>query len=163
MHVVIVTALLATAAADYSGGSNGFMNGLRGGGAAAAGWASKAGGSGAAPAAAPKDYVLVPGGFMHASCVRPASALPPVRCAHPFLRSNATHGSAWKAWAQVSAPGGGSVSEINSTWVVPGPPVSPSQQTLFFWNGVEPEDTSAVLQPVLQWGSSAAGGGPYWA
>jgi len=35
--------------------------------------------------------------------------------------------------------------------------------TLFWWNGVEPADTSAVLQPVLQYGSSAAGGGDYWA
>ena len=101
---------------------------------------------------------------MHASCVHAATtpALAPTPCGHPFLRSNATHGSAWKAWAQVSAPSG-SVSAINSTWVVPGPPISPGGQTLFFWNGVEPADTSAVLQPVLQWGTSAAGGGPYWA
>ena len=28
---------------------------------------------------------------------------------------------------------------------------------------MEPADTSAVLQPVLQWGVSAAGGGNYWA
>ena len=37
---------------------------------------------------------------------------------------------------------------------------------LFFFpagNGVEPLDTSAVLQPVVQWGPSAAGGGAYWA
>jgi hypothetical protein len=122
--------------------------------------------SSAATSTPPPDYVLVPGGYMHTSCVRPAppSASPPsTPCGHPFLRrSNATHGSAWKAWAQVSAPSG-SVSSINSTWVVPGPPISPTDQTLFFWNGVEPEDTSAVLQPVLQWGTSAAGGGPYWA
>ena len=34
---------------------------------------------------------------------------------------------------------------------------------LFWWNGVEPADTSAVLQPVIQFGTSAAGGGDYWA
>lgn len=33
----------------------------------------------------------------------------------------------------------------------------------YFWNGVEPADNSAVLQPVLQWGSTPAGGGDYWA
>ena len=34
---------------------------------------------------------------------------------------------------------------------------------MFWWNGVEPADTSAVLQPVIQFGNSAAGGGDYWA
>jgi hypothetical protein len=125
-------------------------------------------------AGVPDQYVIVPGGYMHRSCVRrahvsaaglPIKALHP--CSHPFIRGGVVggaHGSAWKAWAQVGAPtGDASVTSLNSTWVVPGPPISPGDQTLFFWNGVEPADTSAVLQPVLQWGSSAAGGGPYWA
>jgi hypothetical protein len=119
------------------------------------------------------QYVIVPGGYMHPSCVHPAniSAGLPIKalhpCSHPFIRGGGVggaHGSAWKAWAQVGAPtGDASVTSLNSTWVVPGPPISPGDQTLFFWNGVEPGDTSAVLQPVLQWGTSAAGGGRYWA
>lgn len=104
---------------------------------------------------------------MHRTCVRPAPAsgvITPTPCAHPFLRhANLSHGSAWKAWAQVSSAAGSGVSALNSTWVVPGEPQNPSSQTLFFWNGMEPADTSAVLQPVLQWGQSAAGGGGFWA
>ena len=46
---------------------------------------------------------------------------------------------------------------------MPGEPEVKAGQTLFFWNGLEPADSSAVLQPVLQWGSSAAGGGNFWA
>jgi len=105
---------------------------------------------------------------MHASCVhaQPASALlrpAALRpCAHPFLR--AAHGAAWKAWAQLTAtPLGAAVSALNSTWTVPSAPQADEGQTLFFWNGVEPGDASAVLQPVLQWGASAAGGGDTWA
>jgi len=115
--------------------------------------------------ALPADYVLVPGGYMHESCVAAAPA-PAAPCAHAFLRGgdNSSHGSAWKAWAQVDAPAGGSVTSLNSTWTVPDVPTNPNGgQTLFWWNGMEPEDTSAVLQPVLQWGSSAAGGGNYYA
>jgi len=52
---------------------------------------------------------------------------------------------------------------LYGTWTVPAAPVQTDAQTLFYWNGVEPADTSAVLQPVLQWGVSAAGGGNYWA
>jgi len=35
-------------------------------------------------------------------------------------------------------------------------------QTLFFFGGVSPSDNSWILQPVLQWGPSSAGGGEYW-
>ena len=109
--------------------------------------------------------MLVPGGYSHPSCVSPLSAAPPAPCPFPFYRgSNDTHGSAWKAWAQASAPSGGSVTSLNSTWLVPSAPTNPNGgQVLFWWNGMEPQDTSAVLQPVLQWGPSAAGGGNYWA
>ena len=129
-------------------------------------------GAGAVP---PQGYVLVPGGYMHRSCVHAAlgSPLEQARlapCAHPFLRSrpgagvNATHGSAWKAWAQFAQGGTASVSSLVSTWAVPGDPTgNENGVTLFWWNGIEPSDTSAVLQPVIQYGSSAAGGGAYWA
>jgi hypothetical protein len=122
----------------------------------------------AAAAPLPPDYVRVPGGLAHRSCVHPApprplrqAALRP--CAHPFLRAAGGHGAAWKAWAQASAPGASAVTALNSSWRVPSAPQSAQGQVLFFWNGVEPADTSAVLQPVLQWGPSAAGGGDYWA
>jgi hypothetical protein len=79
------------------------------------------------------------------------------RCAYP-AKANVTHGAAWKAWAQ-HVPTGSEreVSYLNGSWPVPPEPTDTSAgQTLFFWNGIEPTDTSAVLQPVLQWGVYAA-------
>ena len=116
--------------------------------------------------AVPEGYVLVPGGFAHRDCVHsvPAGAVAaPVNCNMPMIKAGNGHGAAWKAWAQIKSPTGGNVTSLNSTWVVPGEPQVRAGQTLFWWNGMEPADTSAVLQPVLQWGSSAAGGGDYWA
>jgi hypothetical protein len=147
----------------------------------------------AAAAALPAGYVRVPGGAMHSSCVhahahgaRLEQALLP-RCAHPFLRggdseaaaepavlrggnkiigAGSGHGSAWKSWSQFSGPATDSVTGLLSSWAVPPEPPASGRDpsvTLFWWNGVEPADTSAVLQPVLQFGSSAAGGGDFWA
>jgi len=73
----------------------------------------------------------------------------------------AKHGAAWKAWAQYYD--NATITRLYGEWEVPQDPPRASAQTLFYWNGVEPQDTSAVLQPVLQYGSSAAGGGKYWA
>ena len=140
--------------------------------------------AGAAAAALPAGYVRVPGGAMHTSCVHPhahgarlvEAELP--RCAHPFLRNEAaaagggvgggsSHGAAWKSWSQFALGGASdSVTSLVSTWQVPPEPPAAGRApsvTLFWWNGLEPQDTSAVLQPVLQFGSSAAGGGAFWA
>jgi len=74
------------------------------------------------------------------------------------------HGAAWKAWAQYERNDTTPVTWLSGQWIVPPAPINGNDgQTLFFWNGVEPADNSAVLQPVLQWGESAAGGGQYWA
>jgi hypothetical protein len=146
--------------------------------------------SGTAAAALPAGYVRVPGGAMHESCVHAhahgarlvEAELP--RCPHPFVRGEgpsagggllrggmpavgAGHGSAWKSWSQFALGGAAdSVTSLISTWAVPPEPGAAGRApgiTLFWWNGVEPADTSAVLQPVIQFGSSAAGGGEFWA
>jgi hypothetical protein len=60
--------------------------------------------------------------------------------------------------------GGKSISYFATEWVVPPAPHTSSGQTVFLFNGIQ--NTGAgfgILQPVLQWGSSAAGGGAYWA
>ena len=44
----------------------------------------------------------------------------------------------------------------------PGPRARTHGQTIFLFNGIEPGDFSHILQPVLQWGPSAAGGGASW-
>ena len=110
--------------------------------------------------AVPTGYVRVPGGLAHKSCTHEVPAgvvldqttLP--ICEFPFLRTgglrqtanNLTHGSAWKAWAQFSSGASSSVTSLVSLWTVPGQPSASGGQVLFFWNGLEPRDTSAVLQ-----------------
>lgn len=52
-----------------------------------------------------------------------------------------------------------------TSWVVPAVPKLPGNQTIFLFNGMQDGVTqnSYIVQPVLQWGGSAAGGGKYWA
>ena len=55
------------------------------------------------------------------------------------------------------------IANYNTTWLVPPYPLTYKGQTLFQFNSIEPGDGTAILQPVLQYGPSAAGGGQYWA
>jgi hypothetical protein len=48
-------------------------------------------------------------------------------------------------------------------WNVPQAPSSYVGQTIFLFNGLMREDWQELIQPVLQYGPSAAGGGNYWA
>jgi len=54
------------------------------------------------------------------------------------------------------------ISSLYGEWAVPPNPTGADSQTLFFWNGVEDSSYNAVLQPVLQFGRSYAGGGYDW-
>jgi hypothetical protein len=54
------------------------------------------------------------------------------------------------------------IKTFRTTFVVPPPPATNDNQTIFIWNGLLPPDGLHVLQPVLQWGVSRAGGGPTW-
>lgn len=57
------------------------------------------------------------------------------------------------------------IAKFTTNWVVPNAPVNNNGQTIFFFNGMQDGRTSSshILQPVLQWGPSGAGGGNYWA
>jgi hypothetical protein len=50
---------------------------------------------------------------------------------------------------------------LSATFTVPSLPTS-TGGTVFFFPGAEPGDGSTILQPVLQYGASAAGGGDSW-
>ncbi|KAH9482096.1 hypothetical protein JR316_0004191 [Psilocybe cubensis] len=63
-------------------------------------------------------------------------------------------------WSEGSI--GNPINRFTSTWTVPDIPQSITGQTIFIFNGLEPSVGDAILQPVLQWGPSAAGGGNYW-
>jgi hypothetical protein len=56
------------------------------------------------------------------------------------------------------------INYFTTTWVVPPAPSSDDGQTVYLFNGLQPSTgTTWILQPVLQWGPSAEGGGAYWA
>ncbi|KAF8319993.1 hypothetical protein DL93DRAFT_1920478 [Clavulina sp. PMI_390] len=73
----------------------------------------------------------------------------------PFV----TGWTAYADWYNTGAP----INAFTTTWAVPSTPAVNSGQTVFLFNSIEPASGSAILQPVLQWGGSAAGGGAYWA
>ncbi|KAF9266532.1 hypothetical protein L218DRAFT_942235 [Marasmius fiardii PR-910] len=64
----------------------------------------------------------------------------------------------WTQWHRNANP----ISVFGTSWIVPPNPATNHGQTIFLFNGLEPDPGNAILQPVLQWGPSAAGGGPFW-
>jgi hypothetical protein len=58
---------------------------------------------------------------------------------------------------------GDTVTSFTTAWKVPPAPSNYDGQTLFQFNAIEPASFEAILQPVLQYGVSADGGGEYWA
>jgi hypothetical protein len=54
------------------------------------------------------------------------------------------------------------ISYFSTTWQVPPAPRSQAGQTIFLFNALMGSSQKNILQPVLQWGSSHAGGGNYW-
>jgi len=72
-------------------------------------------------------------------------------------------GSGWITFASwrnnTSAP----ISQIATQWTVPRDPTAgDAGQTIFLFNALQNSARSNLLQPVLQWGMSQAGGGPFW-
>jgi hypothetical protein len=70
-------------------------------------------------------------------------------------------GSGWITYASWMNPTGTPVSRFATSWRVPAAPATSNGQTIFLFNGIQ--NSTMIYQPVLQWGPSAAGGGPQWA
>lgn len=64
-----------------------------------------------------------------------------------------THYSNWP-WS--------SFSSFTGNWGVPRGPTNNNGQTIFLFIGLEDLFGSVIIQPVLQWGGSCAGGGAFW-
>jgi len=62
----------------------------------------------------------------------------------------------WITCAGWSNTTGQPITSFTTTWIVPPPPTTQASQLIYFFNGIEPADGSAILQPVLQWGDSGA-------
>jgi len=68
----------------------------------------------------------------------------------------------WIENAQWNNTGTQPIVSFTTTWVVPPASASSDSQTVFLFNALQPNSAAHILQPVLQWGPSAAGGGNYW-
>jgi len=135
----------------------------------------------------PEGYVVTPHGLMHRTCVRGSAhgerisaegvvthtngeREPVARCDYPRLNADTLEPivpgedhlpttSGWieaSNWSSASALG-----FLSASFSVPSLPTS-TGGTIFFFPGSEPDDGSTILQPVLQYGASASGGGDYW-
>jgi len=136
------------------------------------------------PAMTNATLVLTPGGFRNASLVHYVQPQHEVQHTATVKRIRNTQtnqfniikeqvilpdevpalNTGWICYASWTNDTGSPITEFKTSWVVPPEPATKGQQTIFLFNGIDPLNTSTgILQPVLQWGISAAGGGPYWA
>jgi len=69
----------------------------------------------------------------------------------------------WVAYASWLNEASAAISSFATSFTVPPLPEDNHDQTLFMFNSIEPASGDAILQPVLQFGPSAAGGGADWA
>jgi|GEM_PF-1063943 len=77
---------------------------------------------------------------------------------------DSTFGTGWVTYGYWNHSSGEPISYFSTDWIVPNPPTTFNYQTIFLFNGIDlPVTANGILQPVLQWGYSAAGGGNYWA
>ena len=72
----------------------------------------------------------------------------------------------WMTYAECSIYGINppTINEFRSKWIVPSPPIERSGQLLYLFISLMTieEGRGHIVQPVLQWGTSPAGGGQYW-
>lgn len=73
-------------------------------------------------------------------------------------------GNGWVEDSQWDIPlgPGDNIDYMGNTWTVPSYPSS-GGALIYLFNGIEPASGDWILQPVLQFGVSPAGGGNYWA
>ncbi len=130
-----------------------------------------------------QGLVLTPGGFRHPSLVHRveqghgvtmasgASRMLDLSTGETLdLKATPRHagvtpslGTGWITDARFTkSPGMGPVTLFRTIWKVPPAPKSSDGQTIFLFNAMEDAGLKDILQPVLQWGPSDAGGDDYW-
>jgi hypothetical protein len=77
-------------------------------------------------------------------------------------KSPADQSRGWAAWAVWNNQTGQPIDSFRTTWIVPPPPATQSGQLVYLFNGLQNPGGTEILQPVLQWGVSGAGGGNFW-
>jgi hypothetical protein len=69
----------------------------------------------------------------------------------------------WISYADWTNSTGNAISSFTTIWKVPPPPTATDAQTIFLFNSLLDSNQTHILQPVLQWGNSAApGSGGSW-
>ncbi|KDR72104.1 hypothetical protein GALMADRAFT_213538 [Galerina marginata CBS 339.88] len=83
----------------------------------------------------------------------------------PTTRSSAPRSlqSGYIAYAFWENPATSIINSFTTSWTVPPTPTSLNGQLLYWFNGLVPNSFDAILQPVLQFGVSPAGGGNFYA
>ncbi|MBL8976430.1 MAG: hypothetical protein JNK56_37855, partial [Myxococcales bacterium] len=89
------------------------------------------------------------------------ASLPLLRAEPALERAPAPLATGWITFASWTNNTGQPVSYFATTWKVPAHPTARNGQLIYLFNGIQ--NASFIYQPVLQWGSSPAGGGDYWA
>lgn len=69
-------------------------------------------------------------------------------------------GDGWITYADWKNSTGQPISSFSTAWVVPSEPGTSSGQLIYLFSGIQ--NSTMIYQPVLQWGTSSAGGGAYW-
>ncbi|KAF4611241.1 hypothetical protein D9613_006479 [Agrocybe pediades] len=70
---------------------------------------------------------------------------------------------AYSYWHNTDNTTNGNIATYSTTWTVPPTPQRKDGQIIYIFNGLIPASFDGILQPVLQFGSTPAGGGNYWA
>jgi len=83
-------------------------------------------------------------------------------CSTPVRGAEEPLETGWVVYASWYNFGSSPISSFATAWSVPKKPATDDGQSLFLFNSIEPSRGTAILQPVLQYGPSVAGGGSYW-
>lgn len=78
-----------------------------------------------------------------------------------FSRAYTDGYAAYSYWGP--NPNSSAIANFSTSWVVPAVPTKADGQLLYVFNALVPTSLDTILQPVLQFGVSSAGGGNYWA
>jgi hypothetical protein len=68
----------------------------------------------------------------------------------------------WISYAEWTENAANVITSMSTTWSVPGAPQTTDNQLIYLFNGLQDAGGSYILQPVLTWGVSPDGGGPFW-
>jgi hypothetical protein len=127
----------------------------------------------ATASAAPAGYLATPHGYYHESCVYnvdendDAGALRDTACPYPrvlIINTNADNPpDATDGWIEDSNfMDTTAATKMTSSFTVPTAPSNQATQLVYFFPGMQPQDGTVILQPVLAWGANPAGGGAYY-